>query len=87
METALTSQPVSEGQPNPPPLELAGGGPININAGRIVLANGETAPISTDPSSKFFFIFLNFYCIFLRNCKIISDQNTIISLKNTLIMF
>lgn len=36
----------------PPTLELPSS--ISINDGRIVLANGETAEITTDPASKSF---------------------------------
>ncbi|KAL4227132.1 GTPase regulator Nrf1 [Mactra antiquata] len=51
IETSLSSHTGTEVQQQTNTLELSGGTPINISAGRIVLNNGETAPISTDPTT------------------------------------
>ena len=54
MDTTLTTQQTPEVQTNPAIVEMPGGAPLTISGGRLVLANGETAPLSTDPASKLF---------------------------------
>lgn len=52
METALVTQQATDVQVNPMGVEVSNGTPITISGGRLVLANGETAPLTTDPASK-----------------------------------
>jgi hypothetical protein len=53
MDTALTAQQSQEVQANSAIGELPGGASLTISGGRLILANGESAPLTTDPTSMF----------------------------------
>lgn len=62
LDTSLaTSQHVTQVQSNPVSIELSNSGPITISGGRLILANGETAPLTTDPATGLMTIPVSIY--------------------------
>ncbi|XP_045166057.2 DNA-binding protein P3A2-like [Mercenaria mercenaria] len=61
IETTLATQQATEVQANQVGVEMPGGTPLTISGGRLVLANGETAPLTTDPATGMMTIPVSIY--------------------------
>lgn len=61
MESALATHQEAEMQVNSVGVEVSSGAPLTISGGRLVLANGETAPLTTDPATGMMTIPVSIY--------------------------